>query len=72
MNILSILQDENGQFSTTRVVMLLMALCLVTEWQHAIWAGVENWTPDVWKLSLLGGMSGMKLIQKPFEKKNSE
>jgi len=70
MNILSILQDGNGQLSTTRVVLLLITLCVVTEWQHAIWSGITGWTPDGWKLSLLGGMSGMKLIQKPFEKKD--
>ena len=69
MNIMSIFQDENGQLSMTRMVLLLIVLCIVTEWQRAIWSGAHSWTPDMWKLSLLGGMSGMKLIQKPFEKK---
>ena len=68
MNFLSVFQDENGTFSATRLVMILVAFCIVTEWQHAIWTGVK-WTPDMWKLSLLGASSGAKLIQKPFEKK---
>ena len=66
--LLSILEDENGRLSTTRVVFLLVAMCIVTEWQYAIWSGIQ-WTPDAWRLSILGGTSLVKLIQKPFEKK---
>ncbi len=71
MGFLSILNDENGQCSTTRVALLLVMVCIVTEWQYAIWSGTV-WTPDTWKMTLLGGLLGTKLIQKPFEKKNVE
>lgn len=66
--LLSILEDENGRLSTTRMVFLLVASCIVTEWQHAIWSGIP-WAPDAWRLSILGGTSVVKLIQKPFENK---
>jgi hypothetical protein len=69
MNIMSIFQDENGQLSMTRMVLLLVTLCIVTEWQVAIWLSDGAWTPDAWRMSILGGTGVMKLIQKPFEKK---
>jgi hypothetical protein len=69
MNIMSIFQDENNQLSMTRMVLLLVVLCIVTEWQKAIWGGDTAWTPDAWRMGILGGTGVMKLIQKPFEKK---
>ncbi len=65
---LSILADDNGQLSTTRVVLLLVVICIATEWQYAIWTAV-TWTPSTWELAVLGGATGLKIIQKPFEKK---
>tara|TARA_Y100000310_G_C20499350_1_gene723153 strand:- start:36 stop:245 length:210 start_codon:yes stop_codon:yes gene_type:complete len=69
MNIMSIFQDENGQYSMTRMVLLLVVLCVVTEWQKAIWGGDSTWSPDAWRMSILGGTGVMKLIQKKLEKK---
>lgn len=68
MNPLSMFQDENGQWSMTRICLFLVMLCLVTEWQKAIWSGVE-WSPDAWRMSTLGSTGIMKLYQKHVEKK---
>jgi hypothetical protein len=61
--LLQFLQDVNGDFSSTRLFMLLVCLSAIIDWQHAIW------TTGIWRLewqtvALIAGVLGFKVLQR--------
>ena len=69
--ILEFLQESNGQFSSSRLFMLLVAISAIIDWQHAVWThGI--WQPEWTTIGMVLGVLGFKIAQKPFEEKKKK
>ena len=66
MKLLELIQDSEGNLSSTRVVMFLMGISGVISWQHAVWT-IGAWTPSITEVSIILGSMGIKTLQKKFE-----
>lgn len=73
MRVFEFLKEKNGQFSSSRLFMLLVALSAIIDWQHAIWTTVDGiWRPEWTTIGMVLGVLGFKIAQKPFEKANDK
>lgn len=66
MKLLELIQDAEGNLSSTRVVMFLMGISGVISWQHAVWT-TGQWAPSITEVSIILGSMGIKTLQKKFE-----
>jgi hypothetical protein len=63
MKLLQFLQEDNGNFSSSRLLSFLVTIALVVDWQHAVWtAGV--WHPDLNLVLILLTVVTGKVVQK--------
>lgn len=67
MKIFSFLQEDNGGLSSMRLFSFITITCMGIDWIHAIFT-VGKYSPDIALISLVLGVVGAKVIQKPFEK----
>lgn len=67
MKIFEFLQENNGGFSSTRLLTLLIVISAIIEWQHAIWMLDGIWHPDWSTVGLIAGVLGFKVLQKDKE-----
>ncbi len=64
--LLQIIQDDKGHLSSVRIIMFLMGISGVVDWQHAVWtSGV--WTPTTTTVTIILGSIGFKTLSKKFE-----
>jgi len=68
MKIFEFIQEDNGAFSSTRLLTLSVVISAIIEWQHAIWTLGGIWHPDWSTVGLISGVLGFKVIQKKYEK----
>ena len=61
------LQEDNGGNSSCRLIMYMVALSAIIDWQHAVWT-VGRWTPNYEIVVILLSTMGLKVLQKKFEK----
>ncbi len=64
---LGMLQEENGQLSTVRMLAWLFVINYLVKDQCAFWTGGES--PGINTLVAALGAIGFKVLSKPFEKK---
>jgi hypothetical protein len=60
------LKESNGQYSSSRLFMLLICLAVITDYQHAVWT-VGAWHPDWQTIAMVLGALGFKVFQKKDE-----
>lgn len=69
MKILEFLKEDNGSFSSTRLLTLLIVISAIIEWQHSIWMMSGIWTPSWETVGIITGVLGFKALQKGKEEK---
>lgn len=68
MKVFEFLKEANGQFSSARLFMLLVAISAIIDWQHAVWTSIDGvWHPEWTTIGMILGVLGFKIAQKPFE-----
>ena len=72
MKIVEFLQEDNGSYSSTRLLTLLIVISAIIEWQHAIWTMGGIWHPDWSTVGLIAGVLGFKVLQKGKEQTVNE
>ncbi len=61
--------EDNKNLSSSRLLMFLVVLSAIVDWQHAIWLGSGKWEPNWEIVGILLGTVGAKVVQKKFETK---
>jgi hypothetical protein len=67
--IFEFLKESNGQFSSTRLISLLIIVSAIIEWQYAVWVKPGTWHPDYATIGLIAGVLGSEILQKGVETK---
>ncbi len=62
MKFLEFFKDGTGQFSSSRLFMLLVCISAIIDWQHAIWT-VGLWSPSFQTVGMILGVLGFKVAQ---------
>ena len=60
MKILEFLKNKEGNFSSTRLFMLLVAVSAIVDWQHAVWT-IGSWNPHWDVLIFTASVLGFKI-----------
>lgn len=66
-NLSTFLKESDGMYSSTRLFMLLVAISLVVDWQHAVWT-VGTWKPEWQTIATALGVLGFKVVKDATEK----
>ena len=68
VKLLEFLQEKNGQLSSSRLFMLLVALGGMIDWMHAVFTTSDGiWRPEYQTILLILGVLGFKIAQKAKE-----
>jgi len=62
MKILQFLQEENGQFSNSRLLAFLAVVSFIMDWQKHIWANLD-FAPAWSIIGFVLGVVGLKVTQ---------
>ena len=62
MKILQFLQEENGQFSNSRLLAFLAVVSFIMDWQKHIWSHIE-FNPSITIIGFVLGVVGLKVTQ---------
>ena len=68
--LLQFLQEDNGQFSSARLLAFLSVLSFIIDWHKHTWSGIE-FRPDFSLVGFILGIVGVKVVQKFAEQKNN-
>ena len=71
MKVLEFLQENNGQFSSSRLFALLVTIGTIVDWMHAVFTGDGVWKPEWQTIAMVLGVLGFKVAQK-FKEQKSE
>ncbi len=64
------LQEENGNFSSSRLVMYIIVIAGIVDWIHAVFTTADGvWRPEESTIMLILGAMGLKVGQKFAERK---
>lgn len=66
--LMGFLQEDNGGNSSCRLILYMIALSAIIDWQHAVWT-VGVWKPNYEIVVILLSTMGLKVMQKKFEEK---
>lgn len=66
--IFQFLEEDNGNFSSTRLFALLLVISAIIDYQHSIWV-LGIWKPTIEVVGLIISAIGIKVLQKGKEEK---
>ena len=67
--LLQFFQEDNGNFSSARLLSFSAVASFIIDWQRCIWAGLK-FDPSWTIVGLVLGVCGLKVVQKFAETKN--
>jgi hypothetical protein len=60
---LQFFKEDNGQFSSARLLAFLSVLSFIIDWQKCIWCGIK-FEPTMTTIAFVLGVVGFKTLQK--------